>query len=34
VTAGLVFEDFALEGGVERFGERVISTRSDRPIDG
>lgn len=28
--AVIVLEDFAFEGRVERFGERVVSTRSDR----
>ena len=32
--AAAVLEDFAFEGGVERFGQRVVSTRTRRaPID-
>ena len=29
--AATVLEDFAFEGGVERFGQRVVRTRAHRP---
>jgi hypothetical protein len=33
VPAAVVVRNFAVEGGVERFGKRVVRARTDAPID-